>query len=120
MNDQVVFLLCIENYQGFRIVVNTSGITNLSTTFRIERCFGKYQLVECFLFLGNFAVFHDFNSCFQIIVPNKFFHRIIDQLNPIICFNSRSNSGTVFLFGQFLVEPGLVYRKIILTSDQAR
>ena len=72
MNRKVVFLLGIDDVDGFEFADQYTGITYLTTTFCIERSFAQYNLVEGLVFLLDLAIAQDAGLIFCVVVAYEF------------------------------------------------
>ena len=119
MYRKIVFLLGINDFNCFKFADKRTGITYLTTTFRIERSVVQYNLIQRLVFLFHLAVTEDACFIFGIVVTNEFC-RSFFQRNPVTGFDSGGIACTLLLLLHFGIELLDVGSHTVFTENQFR
>ncbi|CDA83124.1 unknown [Bacteroides sp. CAG:754] len=103
MYRKVVFFLGVHYFNRLELAYQYTGITYLTTAFRIERSIVKYNLIQCLVLLLDLTIAKDGSLVFCIVVTDEFGCSFF-QYNPVTCFDGGSIAGTLFLLLHFFVE----------------
>ena len=122
MNDDVVFFFSIQNVNHVSVgIFQITFVAHLASTFGVEWCQIKHQLIHLAIFFGNnFTVTRQFHIGFQHIVTDELFMSIICQNRPIICRHFARSTRTVFLLFHFSVKTSFVKRQAFFAKNQSR
>src|ERR1044071_8648343 len=77
MNDQLILFLRISDNDFLSTTFDVARITNLSSTFSIERSLIKNQLNKLFTLLFDLAILNDANFGCQMVISDEFGFLII-------------------------------------------
>ena len=117
MDRKLVFLLGVNDFNGFEFAYDHPCITYLTTTFGIERSIAQYNLIQCLVFLLDLAIAQDAGFIFGKVITYKVGVTFLYG-DPVAGFNGCRVTGAFFLFLHFGVELFFVYSHAVFSENQ--
>ena len=117
VDRKVVFLLGIDDFDGFELTAQYTCITYLTTTFCIERSVAQYDLVESLVLLLHLTVAENRSFVFSIVVTHEVGFAFV-QGNPVASFYGSRITGTFLLLLHFGLEFFFVYGHAVFAENQ--
>ncbi|MPM96670.1 hypothetical protein SDC9_143835 [bioreactor metagenome] len=117
MYCEVIFFLCVNNFNALSIRSQFSAVAYLTSHFSIKRSMRKYQLVILLIFLFYFSITQNFGVVGRMVITHKIAVTFTHGY-PVAGFNSRGVAGTFFLLLHLSVEFIQIYGHVILTENK--
>ena len=117
VDRKVVFLLGIDDFDGFELAAQYTCIAYLTTAFCIERSVAQYDLVKSLVLLLHLTVAEDSGFVFSVVVTHEVGFAFV-QCNPVASFNGSRVACTFLLLLHFSVEFSFVHGHAVFTENQ--
>ena len=117
VDRKVVFLLGINDVDGFKFADQHTGVTHLTTAFCIERSVAQNDLIQGLVLLFYLTVAQDAGFIFSIVVTDESGFTFF-QGNPVACFYGSGVTCTFFLLLHFCLETFHIGCQAVFTQNQ--